>query len=114
MGLVVLTDDQENIVAGHYSSGKGPVLRSDRIEFTKIAYEKGEGAAFHSHLEEQVLYLLSGRVRINLDGDQYEVGPGEATYHPSNVPHSLEVIEDTVALSFKNLVDPSYESTGQL
>lgn len=106
--------DAENLVAGRYSSGRGQVLRSDRIEVTKIRFQKGYGADTHQHPEEQVLYLLEGRLRITCGGETYDVLPGEGTFHGSDVPHSAEALEDTVAISFKNLVNPNYEATGRL
>jgi quercetin dioxygenase-like cupin family protein len=59
---------------------------------------------------------LEGRLRVTLgDGEPYEVGPHEGSFHPSNMPHKVEALEDTVAISFKNVVDPTgYEATGKL
>lgn len=115
MGLVTFDRDEDNLVAGHYSTAKGPVLRSERQEVAKVYFEKGKGAHTHSHPEEQTFYVLEGRLRVSLGDDEpYEVGPGQGSFHPSNVPHAVEALEDTVALSFKNLVDPSYEKTGEL
>jgi quercetin dioxygenase-like cupin family protein len=107
-------EDAENLVAGHYSTGRGQVLRSDTIELTKIAYKQGFGADTHQHPEEQVLYVLEGCLRFTCGDETYDVRPGEGSFHSSNVPHSVVAIEDTVALSFKNQVAPNYEATGRL
>lgn len=114
MGLVKFDRDEDNVVSGEYSQGKGPVLRSKHIEVTKISFPKGQGAQLHRHPEEQVMYVLSGRLKVTLEGEQYEVGPGEATFNPGNAKHGVEALEDTVALSFKNLTAPEYEKTGDL
>lgn len=104
----------ENLVAGHYSTGRGQVLRSDTIELTKIRYNKGFGADTHQHPEEQVLYVLEGCLRFTVADQTYDVSPGEGSFHESDVPHSVVAIEDTVALSFKNQVAPTYDATGRL
>jgi quercetin dioxygenase-like cupin family protein len=104
----------DNVVSGSYSTGTGPVLRSDRMEVTKISFAKGKGADTHQHAEEQLMYVLEGRLRVTCNGETYEVGPGEATFNPSNAPHSVMAIEDVVALSFKDQVAPNYEPTGRL
>jgi quercetin dioxygenase-like cupin family protein len=114
MTLVKFNKDADNVVSGSYSTGTGPVLRSDNMEVTKIAFEKGKGADIHTHAEEQFMYVLSGRLQVTCEGETYEVGPGEATFNPSNVPHGVMAIEDVVALSFKNQVAPIYEPTGRL
>jgi quercetin dioxygenase-like cupin family protein len=114
MTLVKFDRDEDNVVSGSYSTGTGPVLRSEKMEVTKISFAKGKGADTHQHAEEQVMYVLEGRLRVTCDGETYEVGPGEATFNPSNAPHSVMAIEDVVALSFKNQVAPIYEPTGSL
>ncbi len=114
MGLVTFDRDEDNLVSGEYSRGRGPVLRSARMEITKISFPKGQGAESHRHAEEQVMYVLDGRLRVTLEGEEYEVAAGQATFNPSNAEHAVVALENTVALSFKNLVDPRYEKTGEL
>jgi len=114
VGLVRFDRDEDNLVSGSYSQGRGPVLRSDCLELTKISFAKGQGAEMHQHHEEQVVYVLSGRIKATLGGDEYEVGPGEATFSPAGVPHGVHALEDTVALSVKNHVAPIYAETGRL
>ena len=57
------------------------------------------------------------------EGETYVVGPGEGSFHPSNVVHADVALEDTVVVSFKTLTDPAespdavrnvYEETGRL
>jgi quercetin dioxygenase-like cupin family protein len=114
MGLVTFDRDEDNLVSGAYSQARGPVLRSERIELTKVFFAKGEGAKPHRHPEEQVMLVLKGRLRVSCDGETYEVGPGQATFNPSNAEHAVEALEDVEGISFKNLVDPNYEKTGDL
>lgn len=115
MGLVVFDEqDADNLVAGHYSTGRGQVLRSDLMELTKISFEAGKGAEVHQHPEEQILYVLEGVLEVTLGDEVYEVRPGQASFHPSNVPHGAVAKEATTALSFKLLVAPSYDKTGEL
>jgi quercetin dioxygenase-like cupin family protein len=114
MPLVRFEGDEDNVVSGSYSTGTGPVRRSEKMEVTKISFEKGRGAEIHQHAEEQVMYVLSGRLEVTCGDETYVVEPGEATFNPSNVPHGVMALEDVVALSFKNQVAPIYEATGSL
>lgn len=114
MGLVKLDQDADHLVTPQYSQARGPVLRSGKLELTKAAYPKGRGAVPHRHPEEQIIYVLSGRGRVKLGDEEYDVGPGDASFHPSNVEHGLHVLEDMVVISVKSLVDPQYEATGVL
>lgn len=115
MGLVIFDEkDADNLVAGNYSAGRGPVLRSANVELTKISFDQGEGAELHQHLEEQILYVLEGVLEVTVGDEMYEVHPGQASFHPSNVPHRAIAKQRTTALSFKNLVSPSYDKTDGL
>lgn len=114
MGLVKLEGHEDNLVTPQYSTARGPVMRSDNLELTKGFYEKGKGADTHAHPEEQIIYVLSGRAAVTLGDEQYEVAPGDVSYHPSNVPHSIVALEDLTVLSIKHLVSPIYEATGRL
>jgi quercetin dioxygenase-like cupin family protein len=115
MGLITFDElDEDRLVAGQYSSGRGPVLRSDVMELTKISFERGKGADLHRHPEEQILYVLEGALEVTLGDETYDVRPGQASFHPSNVPHRAIAKERTVALSFKHLVAPNYDKSGDL
>lgn len=115
MGLVTLDQDAENLVSGSYSTARGAVMRSEKQEITKAVFKGGEGAHEHAHPEEQTFYVVSGRLRVTLRGEEpYVVEAGQCSFHPSDVPHKVEALEDTVAISFKNLVAPIYEETGRL
>jgi quercetin dioxygenase-like cupin family protein len=116
VGLVRWDEDSDNLVSGDYSTARGPVLRSEKQEVTKVRFKAGKGADKHHHPEEQTFYVLEGRLRVTVGDDEpYEVGPNEGSFHPSNVPHQVVAVEDTVLISFKNVVDPTgYEATGKL
>lgn len=114
MGLVNFDpEDADNLVAG-YSTGRGQVLRSELMELTKISFEAGKGAQMHQHPEEQILYVLEGVFDVTLGDEVYAIGPGQASYHPANVPHRAVAREYSTALSFKCLVEPNYDKTGDL
>lgn len=114
MSKITFDQDGDNLVSGSYSDARGPVLRSEKIEVTRAFFGKGRGAKTHAHPEEQVFIILKGRLRVTCNGETYECGPGEGSFHPSNAEHTVEALEDVTAVSFKNLVDPAYESTGTL
>lgn len=114
MSLVTFESDSDHLVTERYSSARGPVLRSERSEIVKALFPKGEGAEEHAHPEEQTIYVLSGKMQMTVGGETYIVEPGQASFHPSNVPHGALALEDSYVLSFKVLVDPQYEATGSL
>ena len=53
----------------------------------------------HSHENEQITWILEGRLRLMLgeSGEQVvELGPGDVLHIPPNVPHEALALEDTV------------------
>ena len=52
----------------------------------------------HAHLHEQVGYVVSGRVRLTIDGESFELGPGDSYRAPSSVPHGALTLEPSVVV----------------
>ena len=53
----------------------------------------------HSHPFEQVVYIVSGRVRFHIDGTDFDAGPGSVIRIPPNAMHYGEPIGDEPALN---------------
>lgn len=58
----------------------------------KMNYIDGNFAELHKHPHEQSGYVISGKYRLNVDGQVYELNPGDSYAIPGNTPHSFEVI----------------------
>jgi unsaturated pyranuronate lyase len=52
----------------------------------------------HKHPQEQILYILEGRMKLIVSGVPHELKGGESFYLASNVPHGVETIVDTMVL----------------
>ena len=101
MSRVLLEGNLDHLITPTHSDARGPVVRGASIEIQKMHWRAGDSARPHQHPEEQAIYVISGRMRMTCGGETYDIGPGEVSYHPSNVLHSAMAVEDTVALSFK-------------
>jgi mannose-6-phosphate isomerase-like protein (cupin superfamily) len=44
--------------------------------------------SLHTHDTEEVVVFLSGHAIVVMNGEQFEVGPGDAVLIPAGVPHS--------------------------
>jgi len=70
---------------------------SKQIEVLLGTVSKGNGALPHSHPGiEQVCYMLEGRARVQVDGVDAEIGPGDACFFPADMPHVFTAVTDTV------------------
>ena len=72
------------------------VIHGDLMTVARLELKVGCNVPQHSHINEQIAMVQSGRALFNLDGDETVVGAGEVVRIPPNVPHFVTVIEDCV------------------
>ncbi len=68
-------------------------------EFT---LDRGVEVPNHSHPHEQVGYVVSGRLRMVINGETSELGTGDSYHAPSNIPHSVVTLESSVVVDTFN------------
>jgi quercetin dioxygenase-like cupin family protein len=80
------------------------------MEVELLLLRRGDELPGHTHEEEETVYVEEGRLQIALgEGETFEtylVETGQASFHPPRVAHRITAVEDTRAVSFKNLVRP--------
>jgi quercetin dioxygenase-like cupin family protein len=75
------------------------MIHTDSFTIARLGLDAGAVVPRHSHINEQVSTVESGMLRFILDsGEELIVGPGESLQIPSNVPHEVHAMEQTVAL----------------
>jgi len=52
----------------------------------------------HQHPQEQIVHILSGRMKLIVDGTPHELATGDSFYLASNIPHGVETMEETQVL----------------
>ena len=60
-----------------------------RFSFT----ESGAKGALHSHPHVQSTYVESGRFQFSIDGEEFEIGPGDSFVIPANAQHGCICVE---------------------
>ena len=66
------------------------------LAFTTL--EPGHEPRPHSHSHEQIVYVLSGRLRFMVGDEEAIVGPGDMLVVPPGVEHWAETIGDEPAI----------------
>ncbi len=74
------------------------VLHGDGLTVARIYLKKGAIVPLHRHVNEQLSYVLEGRLRFDFPDCQQEVAAGETLQISANEPHEVEALEDSVAL----------------
>lgn len=67
----------------------------EQLTVCRVEFPGGAHLPAHSHVHEQIALIESGRLRVWIgDGDPFEAGPGTLVHFPSEVTHSVEVLDD--------------------
>jgi len=72
------------------------------IMVARVLMKKGAIVPEHSHVNEQVTYILAGALKFWIDGKEIVVREGEVLTIPPDMPHKAEALEDTVDLDVFN------------
>jgi mannose-6-phosphate isomerase-like protein (cupin superfamily) len=72
------------------------------INYIKTPAGSGSPAGLHTHVVDQIFYILEGTMSIEVDGQQYQAPPGTLVFFPKGVPHKNwnAGTEPTVHLAF--------------
>jgi quercetin dioxygenase-like cupin family protein len=99
-----LSELKEELVTPKHSAALGKLVTGEQIEVGVLRFKAGEGAKEHAHPHEQVLFVLSGRVKMTIAGKAHVLGPRDIAHMPPNVPHKLDCLEDAELVSAKGMV----------
>ena len=76
------------------------IVSVEREMFVQVYQKKGAMIPNHAHESEQMTYVLQGRVKFMIAGDEVLVSEGEVLVIPSGVEHQAEVLDDTFEIDF--------------
>lgn len=80
------------------------------INYIKTPAGGGSPAGMHTHAVDQIFYILSGTMSIEIEGQQHDCPPGSLIIFPAGVPHRNwnGGTEPTIHLAFNTpLPDPN-------
>ena len=75
------------------------LITGQRMMIAQVFLKKGCIVPKHSHVNEQLTYILEGALHFWIGEDESQeliVRAGEVLQIPSNVPHKAEALEDTL------------------
>ncbi len=75
------------------------LAHNEQLMLIRHYFEKGWVGARHSHPHEQLVYVMKGRIRVNIDGKKtFEVGEGESFVVDGGVEHEAAALEESEVL----------------
>lgn len=94
----------EELVTPEKSTAMARMITGSQIELAILRFKAGEGAKVHAHPQEQILYMLKGRMQVSVDGGLTVIGPGQAAHFAPDVPHGTVMLDDVECVSVKGIV----------
>jgi quercetin dioxygenase-like cupin family protein len=74
------------------------LANSAQVMLTEHTLEPGAVLPRHNHPHEQLTHLLSGELRLDMEGQSLKVVRGDSLVIPANVYHEVTALEKSVAL----------------
>ena len=74
------------------------MIHGSTLTVAKLRTKKGSIVPTHSHVNEQITTMEKGAMLFVTPTEQIVVRAGESLVIPPNVPHSVESLEDCVAI----------------
>lgn len=69
-------------------------LHGEHMTIGYFKYKKGAIVSMHHHANEQVIFILQGKVKVIAGDQEYIINVGQTLIIPPNLPHQLEALED--------------------
>jgi quercetin dioxygenase-like cupin family protein len=88
------------------------LLPGERLVALLARLSPGARVPFQAHPTEQLVHMLSGRLRIWIADEELVVGPGDVVLIPPDVPHRGEAVgpDETTYLEVLSPVEERYRS----
>src|SRR5512139_1990737 len=84
------------------------LVYGEKTLMTEFRLRKGAVLPRHAHPHEQTGYLVKGRIRLSLVGEQFEAQEGDSWCVPGGVEHGADILEDSVAIEVFSPVREDY------
>jgi quercetin dioxygenase-like cupin family protein len=75
---------------------KRQVIHTAGMTLLRVQFKRGAFVSAHAHVHQQISMVMSGRLRIEVDGVETILSPGSLLTIPSNANHLAEALEDTI------------------
>ena len=81
-----------------------PGVHRHRLVATEQSYqmevrlEQGSEVPLHKHPQEQISYVVRGRLRFKIGDEVREVGPGESLVMPGDTLHAVWTLEEALVI----------------
>lgn len=74
-------------------------IAGDGLTMIHVTMPAGFEEVMHRHIHEQMMFIVSGRVRVEIEGQEpFVMLPGDFVHFPANVPHAAYAEVDSIGV----------------
>jgi len=96
---------ESELITPGYSPARGPKVEGEKILMGIFHFPVGKEAKPHTHPNEQIGYVVKGKVRSRIGGEEKVLGPGDVFLIPANTEHGGgEILEEMEVIVCKDVV----------
>ena len=70
----------------------------ESLMVTQFLISQGTELPWHSHPHEQISYIVSGELEMQIGGHSYHLHPGDSLLLPGGMEHSALALQDVVVI----------------
>jgi quercetin dioxygenase-like cupin family protein len=74
------------------------IHRDEDLDVTVFGFDAGEGLTEHTASRTAIVQVLSGHLRVTVDGEDLDATPGFWLRMSAGAPHALEALQPTIML----------------
>jgi len=72
------------------------MITGENLMIARLVLKKGMIVPEHSHMNEQLTYVVEGALKFWIDGKEIVISTGEVLCIPPHMPHKAEALVDTI------------------
>jgi quercetin dioxygenase-like cupin family protein len=99
------TADSRQLIEGVELS---TLVHGEKTLMGQFKAAKGSVIPAHSHPHEQTGFMISGKLRFNVDGEIVDVEPGDSWCLAGGIEHSAEALENSIIIEVFSPVREDY------
>jgi quercetin dioxygenase-like cupin family protein len=84
------------------------LANTDQLMLIRHYFDKGWVGARHAHPHHQLVYVISGAIRVEVDGETFDAHAGDSFVVDGNVPHQASALEPSEVLDVFTPVREDY------
>jgi len=98
MSHVVLEDAADAVTIQPGAVVSKVIHRDDDVAVTLFGFDAGEELTEHTASRPAIIQVLSGRLRLTLEGEDVDAAPGSWIHMSAGAPHAMLATEPTLML----------------